>query len=151
MATHYANYEKNREGFGKLFRSLSDEKWHDAIELMKYIGKRGGEMNFRTRKAEANVTRQNDFELYELESLSKALDIEKELAIDAHDIHGEATRRRKEYHDPEISSFIEEEYVHKHSKTIRKLTGYTHDLLKILDGPERSLGLYLFDDYLQSQ
>ncbi|KRT82611.1 hypothetical protein AMK59_4308 [Oryctes borbonicus] len=150
MSTHYANYEKNREGFEKLFRSFSDDKWSTAIDLIKYIGKRGGEMNFQAGRPDPKDI-QNNFELYELESLARALDIEKKLALEAHVIHGEAARRRPEYHDPEISSYIEEEFVHKHSDNIRKLTGYTQDLLKILDGPERSLGLYLFDEYLQSQ
>lgn len=151
MSTHYANYKENRAGFEKLFRDLSDDKWNTAIELIKYIGKRGGEMNFQTRKADRNATKQNDYELYELESLAKALEVEKELAEDAHNIHAEAARRRREYHDPEISSYIEEEFVHKHASNVRKLAGYTHDLLRILDAPEHSLGLYFFDEYLQKQ
>jgi len=151
MSTHYSNYQKNREGFEKLFRDLSDDKWNSAIDLIKYIGKRGGSMNFSARKAAPNNTRDGDYELYEVESVAKALDIEKALALDAHSIHGEATRRRAEYHDPEISSYLEEHFVHKHSSNIRKLSGYAHDLLGIMDGPERSLGLYFFDEYLQKQ
>ncbi|GJQ77056.1 Fer2LCH [Trypoxylus dichotomus] len=152
MSTHYANYEKNREGFEKLFRSFSDDKWNTAIELIKYLGKRGAQMNFSERKQEPRDPLQNEFEVYELESLAKALDIEKNLAIDAHNIHAEASRKKTDYHDPEISSYIEEEFVHKHADNIRKLTGYTQDLHKILmDEAQRSLGLYLFDEYLQKQ
>lgn len=107
-------------------------------------------MNFSARKPVVNVT-QNDFELYELESLAKAVDIEKDLATDAHKIHDHASNKNKNYHDPEITSYIEEEFVHKHAHNIRKLSGYTNDLLKIMDGPDRSLGLYFMDDYIQKQ
>jgi hypothetical protein len=51
-ATHFGNYEKSREGFEKLFRKLSDSTWDDAIDLIKYITKRGGVMDFAARKPE---------------------------------------------------------------------------------------------------
>lgn len=149
MATHYANYEKNRVGFEKLFHDLSDSMWEDAIDLIKYIGKRGGKMNFQMRKEDVNGENQDNFELYEMQSLAKALDVEKQLAVDAHNIHREATRNRKEFHDPEISSYLEEKFVHKHADKIRKLSGYTSDLSHLLDGPDSSLALFLFDEYLQ--
>lgn len=153
MSTSFANYEKNRPGFEKLFRGLSDNKWHEAIELIQYITKRGGEMNFNTlsnkvlEEAEHTLT----FELYELAAVAKALDIEKKMALDAHDIHGEATRRNKNFHDPEISSHIENEFVHKQRDTIRKLAGYASDLNGLLNGTDSSLSLYLFDEYLLKQ
>lgn len=46
MSTHFGNYEANREGFKGLYRKLSDKSWEDAIDLMKYIARRGGRMNF---------------------------------------------------------------------------------------------------------
>lgn len=152
MATHYANYEKNRVGFENLFHKLSDSTWEDAIDLIKYIGKRGGRMNFQMRKDDLNGDGQGgNFELYEMESLARALDVEKQLAVDAHNIHREATRNRKEFHDPEISSYLEEKFVHKHADIIRKLSGYTYDLSSLLNGPDSSLSLFLFDEYLQKQ
>ncbi|KAJ8979927.1 hypothetical protein NQ317_003669 [Molorchus minor] len=153
MSTHYANYEKNRLGFEKLFRGLSDETWHDAIELIQYITKRGGEMNFQTVSNDIISEEQQDanFELYELQSIAKALDIEKKLAVEAHRIHGEATRKNSKFHDPEISSHLEHEFMPKHRDTIRKLAGYTSDLSTLLNGPDSSLSLYLFDEYLQKQ
>lgn len=54
-ATHFGNYEKSREGFEKLFRKLSDSTWNDAIDLIKYITKRGGVMDFAARKDEVQV------------------------------------------------------------------------------------------------
>lgn len=147
LATHYGNYEKNREGFRKVFQDLSDEKWKSSIELIKYIAKRGGDMDWTQNIIPADMP----YDIYELPALAKALDIEKELAIEAHRIHRETTRKREEYHDPEISDHIEHEYSHKQRDNIRKLAGYVSDLTKILDGPDSSLGLYLFDEYLQKQ
>lgn len=153
MSTHFANYEKNRPGFEKLFRDLSDNKWHEAIELIQYISKRGGEMNFNELNEDVRneEEKERSFELYELAAVAKALDIEKKLALEAHGIHGEATRRNRNYHDPEISSHIENEFVHKQRDLIRKFAGYSTDLSSLLNGPDSSLSLYMFDEYLQKQ
>lgn len=45
MSTHFGNYEANRDGFKGLYRKLSDQSWADAIDLIKYIAKRGGRMD----------------------------------------------------------------------------------------------------------
>lgn len=46
MSTYLGNYENQREGFKKLYRKYSDEMWENGIDLIKYITKRGGSMNF---------------------------------------------------------------------------------------------------------
>lgn len=46
MSTHFGNYEANREGFKGLYRKLSDSAWGKAIDIIKFITKRGGRMNF---------------------------------------------------------------------------------------------------------
>ncbi|KAJ8979926.1 hypothetical protein NQ317_003668 [Molorchus minor] len=153
MSTHYANYEKNRLGFEKLFRDLSDDTWDDAIELIQYITKRGGEMNFNLisediRSEELNG---NNFELYELQSIAKAMDIEKKLATEAFQIHEDVCRKNDKFYDPEISHHMEEEFMPKHRDTIRKLAGYTTDLSNLLKGPDSSLALFFFDEYLLKQ
>lgn len=149
MSTHYANYEKSRAGFEKLFRDLSDTAWHDAINLIKQITKRGGRMDFANRKLNVANEDTGNYELYELQSIAKALDMQKQLANEAHNIHDSTTRLRKEYHDPEISSYLENEFMHRHADVIRKLSGYTTDLSSMLSGHDKSLSLYLFDEYLQ--
>lgn len=40
--------------------------------------------------------------MYELESLSRSLDMHKSLAEDAHKIHSSATKRKDNYHDAEV-------------------------------------------------
>lgn len=152
MSTHYGNYQKNRAGFEKLFRDLSDSKWEDTIDLIKHITKRGGVMEFLPPKSLNGVEKNNQvYELYEIQSIAKALDMEKQLALEAFNVHKEASGRSEGKHDPEISSFIEKEYVHESAKTVRKLAGYVTDLKSMLSGPDGSLSLYLFDEYLQKQ
>jgi len=147
MSSHFGNYEKNRAGFEKLYRKLSDQTWEQAIDLVKYMSKRGGHMNFRLRRDEV-VSKQIDYEMYELGSMAKALDMQKGLASEAHTIHFEVTR--KSSHDPEVASFFENNFVHQHSDIIRKLSGHTNDLKHLIaNQPDPSLSLYLFDEYLQ--
>lgn len=147
MATHFNNYQMNRGGFRKLYQELSDEKWNLAFDLIKHITKRGGKMVFNEVNNEiADGT--GAVELYELQSLAKALDVEKQLALDAHHIHHEVTRNKDNHHDPEIANYIEHLIVHKQAETIRKLSGYASDVGKMLGSNEPDLALYLFDEYL---
>lgn len=149
MSTHFHNYEKNREGFSKLFKKLSDQAWDDAIHLIKYIGKRGGQMDFSFRKESNLGVTVDTYEMHEMGSLAKALDIQKSLAEESHHIHGEAMRRKADFHDPEVGSFIENNFLHQHADTIRTLAGHTNDLKKMMsNAADQSLALYLFDQYL---
>jgi len=149
MSTYFGNYETNREGFSKLYKKLSDEMWHKAIDIIKYITKRGGKADLKYKK-EAPVNIAIDtFEMHEIGSLAKAIDMMKAIAEEAHHIHGEIARRRDAFHDPEIASFIENEFVHKHSEKIRELAGHANDLKKILSSNDANLGLFLFDSYLK--
>ncbi|ENN79506.1 ferritin heavy polypeptide-like 17 [Dendroctonus ponderosae] len=150
LSTHYGNYLKNRPGFEKLFRGLSDGLWEDTINSIKYITSRGGEMSFSNIDTVNDVS--NDaatLELYELHSLGKALDIEKKLAEKAFDIHKAASGHKTDHHDPEVAHHLEEKFMSKQRNIIRDLAGYTKDLSQIMDTPDVSLGLYLFDEYLQ--
>lgn len=151
MSTHFSNYEMNRPGFEKLFRGLSDDKWEEGIELIKYITKRGGSMNFGAVGEDIAKEEGRSFDLNEFAAIAQALDYEKNFEMEAQAIHTEATARNKHHHDPEISSFIENEFLHEERDMIRKLAGFTTDLHSILSGPDSSLGLFLFDEYLQQQ
>uniref|UniRef100_A0A224XW27 Ferritin n=1 Tax=Panstrongylus lignarius TaxID=156445 RepID=A0A224XW27_9HEMI len=152
MSTNFANYEKNREGFSKLYRKFSDSTWDDAIDLIKYVTKRGGVMQLDTEvPREPNPAFSKSFNMFELESLSRALDMHKSLAEKAHKIHSEVSKRSDDYHDAETLSYLEKEFVHKHSDTIRDLAGYTNDLSSMIFKEVRdpSLSVFLFDEYLQ--
>lgn len=147
MATHYGNYIKNRPGFEKLFRDLSDELWQDGINTIKYISSRGGSMNFAN--VDIDPTNKPSLEQFELHSIGRALDIEKTIAEQAFELHKDASGHKSEHHDPEIAHHLEEKFMEKHRDTVRSLAGHAKDLSRIMDGPDSSLGLYLFDEYLQ--
>ncbi|WP_272693355.1 ferritin family protein [Providencia sp. PROV040] len=150
MSSHFSNYVKNRDGFAKLYKKYSDESWEDSIELIKYIAKRGGAHDFKFRKDMPSEIGTPVLELDELPSLAKALGMWKTVAEEGHYIHGEISNHRLEYHDPETSSFIENEFVHEHAKTIRELAGHTNDLKRLVhNAADSSLAVFLFDNYLQ--
>ncbi|XP_066143804.1 ferritin light chain-like isoform X2 [Euwallacea fornicatus] len=148
LATHYADHIKNRPGFEKLFRGLSDQLWEDGIDTIKYITSRGGRMNLNNIEPEVSTDKSN-LELYELHSIGKALDIEKKLAAKVFELHKQASGRTDEHHDAEVAHHLEEKFMEKQRDTIRTLAGHAKDLNSIMSSADSSLGLYLFDNYLQ--
>lgn len=147
VATHFSNYVNNREGFEKVFRKLSDSTWEDGIDLIKHIALRGGNHSFTERMVDG-LPGKKTYELYELQSLGRAVDVQKHLADEAFKIHNIALRKH-EIHDPEIAQYIEEEFAEKHAEEVRKLVGHVSDLRRMSEGSDASLALHLFDDYLQ--
>lgn len=147
MATHFANYEKERVGFEKLFRGLSDTAWHSSIALIKYLTKRGSQMDFDMNKH--SIKLKDGSSLNEFESLARALDIQKALAKEANRIHMEISKFKEGLHDPEVADYLERHQIHEYSEDIRKLSGYVNDMSKLLKTPDPSLNIYLFDEYLQ--
>lgn len=144
MSTHFGSYEANRPGFEKLFRVLSDQAWDHAQGLIKHMTKRGGKMDFEHREDDKLVERNAKkvvYELRELEGLARALDIQKSLAKQAFSLH-------KNSKDAELTHYLEEEFIKGHADTIRNLAGHTADLKSLSKGPDASLSVYLFDEYL---
>lgn len=148
VSTHFANYVNNREGFEKVFRSLSDSTWSDGIQLIKHITKRGGNHSF-VRADDPLTRKDNMYEQYELQSLSRAVDVQKHLANQAFRIHNTALHRHANSHDAEIAQYIEEEFAEKHAEEVRKLVGHVSDLRRLSEGNDVSLAIHLFDEYLQ--
>ncbi|XP_058807317.1 ferritin light chain, oocyte isoform [Phymastichus coffea] len=145
MSTHFGNYEANRIGFKDLYRKMSDKAWEKAIDIIKYITKRGGRMNFNQLphfKKTGKDTRV--LELNELHSLAKALDSQKQLASEALRLHTVA----KQHNDAAIAHYLEEEFMESQSEAVRTLAGHTSDLKNMLNR-DAALATYLFDEYLQ--
>lgn len=170
---NFNNYKKDREGFAKLYRQLSDETWEDAIKLTKYLGKRGVELDFEELIYSTPVQKYGTVPFgkaraeTEISSLAKVLDLHKQLAISGNELHESAVKHDalfkdqtgtdvKRQHDVELAHFIEEEFSQKHAQTVRNLAGHSNDLQRLLTEsqdekrPEPS-GFYvhLFDEYLR--
>ncbi|XP_029664020.1 uncharacterized protein LOC115235986 [Formica exsecta] len=149
MSTHFGNYEANREGFKGLYRKLSDQSWADAIDLIKYIAKRGGRMDFnQLPRFKKSVKDSKILELTELNSLAKALDSEKQLANEALRIHAQVQHHTK-MQDADIANYIEEHFTESLSERVRDLAGHSNDLKKLLDERDPSVSVFLFDEYLK--
>lgn len=148
MSTHFGNYEAHREGFKDLYRKYSDKAWEDAIDVMKYITKRGGKMNFnQLPRFKKSVKENRVLDLNELNSLAKALDTQKQLAEEAIRIHAQAQPHNK--HDAAVAHYIEEQFLESQADRVRDLAGYTSDLKNLLTERDPSVSIFLFDEYLK--
>ncbi|XP_076173566.1 ferritin 2 light chain [Ptiloglossa arizonensis] len=148
MSTYFGNFEAQREGFKQLYRKHSDKTWEDAIDLIKYIAKRGGRMNFnQLPRFKKSAKESRVVELNELNSLAKALDTQKLLANEALRIHALAQPHNK--HDAAIAHYIEEKFLESHSERVRDLAGYTSDLKDLLTERDPSVSIFLFDEILK--
>lgn len=88
LSANFGTYVKNRPGFEKQFRGLSNAAWERSIDLIKHITKRGGEHDFYTRRAvTVSTPPKRVLELNEVNALAYALDTEKSLATEAHGLH----------------------------------------------------------------
>ncbi|XP_072748032.1 ferritin light chain [Anoplolepis gracilipes] len=149
MSTHFGNYEASREGFKGLYRKLSDQSWEDAINLIKYIAKRGGRMDLnQLPRFKKSVKESKILELTELNSLAKALDSEKQLASEALRLHAQAQHHTKQ--DADIAHYIEEHFTESLSERVRNLAGHSNDLKNLLDDRDPSVSVFLFDEYLKN-
>ncbi|KAL1122762.1 hypothetical protein AAG570_003089 [Ranatra chinensis] len=136
----------------KLFRKLSDSTWDDAIDLIKYTTKRGGSVDLsKTTYSVVAPPPLREFRIgtVELLGLSRALDMHKHLANQAHDIHKDVSAHSQKVHDAEVMSYLEKEFVHKHADTIRNLAGYLRDVVSLSELENPNLAVFMFDEYLQ--
>lgn len=85
MAANFGTFVKNRPGFEKLFRHLSDTAWMNSIDLMKYMGKRGGIHDFNEYQADEIPLKVR--EINEIIGLAYSLDTEKYLAEQTNNLH----------------------------------------------------------------
>lgn len=154
LGTHFNSYQKNRPGFEKLFKELSEKAWDNAVGLIKHITNRGGSADFNNKQEKPSTVsrKQVKLEMDEFHALALVLDSEKKLATEAHLLHKRVSHLEgHERYDPEIAQYLEEEFIEDQSKTVRKLSGYVNDLAKLVKVNDPSLSIYLFDEYLQKQ
>jgi hypothetical protein len=150
LASNFGTYAKNRPGFEKIFRGLADKAWGNARDLIEFMTKRGGRHTFKEfDKTIVPMT----YRLNEIEAMGKALDIEKSLAKQSHDIHrfiSHANNHTK--YDPAVAHYLDEHFHEYQTETIRALSGHVNDLHKLAklnDNKLLALSIQLFDEYLQ--
>lgn len=156
----FNKYDLDRPGFEKLYRKISDKAWEDTQKLIKYQSKRGLTVNLNGVEGRilnqlfpSDKTVKTLLESSEQSSLKLALDYEKLLADESHRIHKKISHAHPEKlteYDPDVAHFLDEEVIEYQSGTLRKLSGYIHNLKNIL-GEEhtKNLGLKMFDEYLE--
>lgn len=160
LAFTFDKYDLDRPGFEKLYRKISDKAWEDTIALVKYQSKRG--LSVELDGVENEVSEQSNgkkvdktslLDSNELSSLKYALGYEKDLANESHQIHKKISHAHDKgaAYDPDVAHYLDEEIIEYQSGTIRKLTGYIHNLHSIIEETNtKDLGIHMFDEYLAS-
>jgi len=146
MASHFETDYENRLGFGKYLDDIADSMWKDAIELVKYAGKRGASVSplMEDSSTGLRITDLNDAikPWTEVEALGLALDRFHEVATKVHHIHS-ATK------DTSFADFLENQFVGGHVDRIRQLSGHLTNLVPMVQEVDgKDLALYLFDQSL---
>lgn len=54
LSVNFGQFKNNRDGLKTYYRKLSDQAWEDAVDLIKYITKRGGKMEFGVQTPSVN-------------------------------------------------------------------------------------------------
>lgn len=164
LAAQFSTFTKDRPGFEKVFHGLADSAWNKGLDMIKEISKRGVTHSFEKMSETAAVKvpeSQN-----EVKAMAEASEIEKKLLEGAMNVfrhHSHASKKEEEAKasgfDAGIAHFVEEEIIEGKTETVRTLVGHVNDLMKLVevnkaeDGTDipsvSSLGIYLFDQYLQ--
>jgi len=126
FASHFSAWKYDREGFSSFFSKLSDEAFDDAVTIIKHMSKRGGKLS------NLNVTMiKAEYEVSEIEALTKALDLEKHLANETiHLIHaaGHGSHEQDRFPDGEFAHFLSEEISEKHADRVQNLAVHVNNL-----------------------
>lgn len=94
-AAHFHNGQIGRNGFYKFFNEQSIEEREHAMKLIKYINKRGGKVS----TFDVSMPIKASWSSAE-EAIQDAINLEKDLNVKLHVIHGNA---EKICHDPHVS------------------------------------------------
>lgn len=157
MSSSFNKHDMDRPGFKKLYRKISDKAWEDALDLVKYQNRRGSERGYLGDEKVNDKLFSNMLDASELLSLKTALDFEKTMAKNAHNIHKKvshdhhihgATTKSINY-DPDVAHYLDEKIINYQSGVIRDLAGYVQTL-KNFDNDKTAgdLGVHIFDEYL---
>ncbi|KAG0467523.1 hypothetical protein HPP92_018486 [Vanilla planifolia] len=126
-------------GIAKFFEESSDEERDHAEKLMKYQNKRGGRV-----KLQSIVMPLTEFDHEEkgdaLYAMELTLSLERLVNEKLLNLHGLATL----HNDPQLSEFIESEFLKEQVETIKKIAEYVSQLRRVGKGH----GVWHFDQML---
>lgn len=154
----FDKYDLDRPGFEKLYRKISDKAWEDTVGLVKYQTKRGLTVDLNGVQSGVvgmlsggKLSKASLLDSDELSSLKLALGYEKILADESHRIHKKISHAHDKglAYDPDVAHYLDENIVEYQSGTIRKLSGYIHNLESIIaESNTKHMGIHMFDEYL---
>jgi ferritin heavy chain len=134
MAYYFDRDDLALKGFYKFFKKQSEEEREHAEKLMKYLNKRGGRIVYQDiGKPEKDAWGTG------LEAMESALALEKSVNQSLLDLHKVAA----DHQDPQLTNFIEEEFLDEQVESIKKIADYITNLKRV--GP--GVGEYLFDKH----
>lgn len=154
LSAQFGTYGKDRPGFQKTLKGLSDSAWNKGVEMIKEMAKRGFSHNFDMNSDIEAITSNSN--VTELVALAKAAEIEKGLLIKANDIHRHHSHAAFDSakscgYDAGLSHYIAEEILEEKTSTVRTLVGHVNQLKKLFvqDPKTYPLSVFMFDQHLQ--
>lgn len=154
LSAQFGTYGKDRPGFKKLLKGLSDSAWNKGISMIKEMTKRGFSHHYEVNSDIAAI--ESNLNVTELVALARAAEIEKGLLIKANDIHRHHSHAAFDSakscgYDAGLSHYIAEEILEEKTDTVRSLVGHVNQLKKLFvqDPKTYPLSLFMFDEHLQ--
>ncbi|KAK7796940.1 hypothetical protein U0070_011677 [Myodes glareolus] len=124
------------DGVGHFFHELAKEKCKGAERLLKLQNDRGGHALFR----DVQKPCQDEWGKTH-EAMEAALALEKNLNQALLDLHSLGSAHT----DPHLCDFLENHFLDKEVKVIKKMGNHLTNLHRLVSGPQASLGEYLFE------
>lgn len=154
LSAQFGTYGKQRPGFQKLLKGLSDSAWNQGIEMIQEMTKRGFAHTFQLDKTVEAIT--SNANVTELVALAKAAEIEKGFLVKANDLHRHHSHASFKVenscgYDAGLSHYINEEIITEKTSTVRTLVGHVNQLKKLFVNDQNTypLALFMFDEHLQ--
>lgn len=138
MANYFSRADVALPGFAKYFKRASEREMDNANDLMDYVNKRGGYLDYKDIPR-PDVSRWIDG----IDALAYALGIERELNQELLILHEVA----KTAEDPHTKHTVEDKFLAQKVKVIKELGDHL-TVLEKMRGDNYGLGEYVFDENL---
>jgi len=135
MAGYFGRSGISLPGFEKFFEEQSNEERTHAVMFINYLNLRGGKVKL------VSLPDPSFIDISPLEAFQKTLSMENEVYQSLLKLHRIAGDRS----DPNLSDFLETNYLEGQIQDIKKITDFVATLERVGDD---GLGLYLFDQQL---